>query len=113
MPEELTNLQAPGLVVLGFVPLLADILHQLRCTVAPLRYGGGIKGKVFDSFAHGLPCVMSEVAAEGLELPADLAWLIARSPEEFAEKLAHVHSDAEFNQRLSEAGLAYIDGRYS
>ena len=36
------------------------------------------KGKVLDSFAHGLPCVMSEVAAEGLDLPEELAWLIAR-----------------------------------
>ena len=62
----------------GFVPVLADILHKLRCTVVPLRYGAGIKGKVLESFAHGLPCVMSEVAAEGLELPEDLAWLVAR-----------------------------------
>ena len=53
----------------------------------PLRYGAGIKGKVLESFAHGLPCVMSEVAAEGLELPEDLAWLVARTPAEFAEKL--------------------------
>jgi hypothetical protein len=51
---------------------------------------------------------MSEVAAEGLDLPEDLAWLIARSPEEFADKLARVHTDAEFNHQLSNAGLAYI-----
>lgn len=63
MPRELAGLQAPGVVALGFVPVLADILHQLRCTVVPLRYGAGLKGKVLDSFAHGLPCVMSEVAA--------------------------------------------------
>src|SRR5947209_19318347 len=79
MPRELAGLQAPGVVALGFVPVLADILHQLRCTVVPLRYGAGLKGKVLDSFAHGLPCVMSEVAAEGLDLPEELAWLIART----------------------------------
>jgi hypothetical protein len=60
-------------VPLGFVPVLADILHKLRRTVVPLRYGAGLKGKVLESFAHGLPCVMIEVAAEGLELPKDLA----------------------------------------
>ena len=84
------NLQVPGLAPLGFVPVLADILHKLRCTVVPLRYGAGIKGKVLESFAHGLPCVMSEVAAEGLELPEHLAWLVARTPEEFAEQ-SRVH----------------------
>jgi glycosyltransferase involved in cell wall biosynthesis len=112
-PDEIMNLQAPGVMTLGFVPALADILHKLRCTVVPLRYGAGIKGKVLESFAHGLPCVMSEVAAEGLELPEDLTWLVARSPAEFAEKLARVHEDAAFNGRLSEAGLAYIEQRHS
>jgi O-antigen biosynthesis protein len=100
-------------VSLGFVSVLADILHKLRCTVVPLRYGAGIKGKVLESFAHGLPCVMSEVAAEGLELPEDLAWLVARTPADFAEKLAKVHEDAGFNRKLSEAGLAYITHRNS
>ena len=113
MPDEILNMRGRGVMPLGFVPVLADILHKLRCTVVPLRYGAGIKGKVLESFAHGLPCVMSEVAAEGLELPEDLAWLVARSPAEFAEKLARVHEDEAFNQRLSESGLAYIARRHS
>ena len=113
MPDEVMNLQVPGVKPLGFVSVLADILHKLRCTVVPLRYGAGIKGKVLESFAHGLPCVMSEVAAEGLELPDDLAWLVARTPEEFANKLARVQEDEAFNRRLSEAGLAYIEQRHS
>jgi glycosyltransferase involved in cell wall biosynthesis len=56
---------------------------------------------------------MSEVAAEGLDLPEDLDWLVARTPEEFAQKLAQVHDDAAFNQSLAEAGLEYISRRYS
>jgi glycosyltransferase involved in cell wall biosynthesis len=112
MPDEIAAMRGPGVVPLGFVPVLADILHKLRCTVVPLRYGAGIKGKVLESFAHGLPCVMSEVAAEGLELPEDLAWLVARSPEEFAVKLARVHEEEALNQRLAEAGLAYIETRH-
>jgi O-antigen biosynthesis protein len=112
MPAEIMNLQVPGVTPLGFVPNLADILHRLRCTIVPLRYGAGIKGKVLESFAHGLPCVMSEVAAEGLELPEDLAWLVARSPGEFAEKVARVHADEGFNRMLAESGLAYVARRH-
>ena len=113
MPDEIAALRGPGVVPLGFVPVLADILHKLRCTVVPLRYGAGIKGKVLESFAHGLPCVMSEVAAEGLELPEALAWLVARSPEEFAVKRARVHEEEVLNRRLAEAGLKYIEQRHS
>lgn len=113
MPDEITNLQVPGVVPVGYVSVLGDILHKLRCTVVSLRYGAGIKGKVLESFAHGLPCVMTEVAAEGLELPKDLAWLVARTSAEFAEKVARVHEDEVFNRQLSEAGLAYIERRHS
>lgn len=77
-----------------------------------MRYGAGIKGKVLESFAHGLPCVMSEVAAEGLELPKELAWLVARSPREYAEKLVRVHEDEGRNRALSDAGVAYIQRAY-
>ncbi len=113
MPDEVAKLVAPGLMALGYVPELADILHRVRATIVPLRYGAGIKGKVLESFAHGVPCVMSEMAAEGLELPKDLAWLVAATPNDFAEKLARVHEDVSFNRQLAEAGLAYIEERYS
>jgi hypothetical protein len=45
-------------------------------------------------------------------LPEHLAWLVARTPAEFAEKLARVHEDEAFNRTLSDAGLAYIEQRY-
>lgn len=113
MPDELTNMRVPGVAPVGFVPVLGDVLNKLRLTVVPLRYGAGIKGKVLESLAHGLPCVMTEVAAEGLELPSDLAWLVAPTPEAFAEKVARLHEDEALNWELSAAGLAYIERRHS
>ncbi|OYV54903.1 MAG: hypothetical protein B7Z76_12590 [Acidiphilium sp. 20-67-58] len=113
MPEAVSRLHGGGLVTVGYVPDLAEVLHRVRCTVAPLRFGAGIKGKVLESFAHGLPCVMSPVAAEGLDLPAPLDWLVAGSAEEFAAKIVRVHEDEALNRRLAEAGLAYIVARYS
>jgi GT2 family glycosyltransferase/glycosyltransferase involved in cell wall biosynthesis len=111
--DEVTCLDAENLKVLGFVQDLTPLLHRLRCTVAPLRYGAGLKGKVLESFAHGLPCILTEVAAEGLNLPPDLEWLVARTPEQFSNKLSAVHEDESLNARLSEHGLAYIRTNFS
>jgi GT2 family glycosyltransferase/glycosyltransferase involved in cell wall biosynthesis len=113
MPEIIMRAHVPGLRPLGYVPELRSVLHKLRCTVVPLRYGAGVKGKVLESFAHGLPCVMSEIAAEGLELPSELCWLVAHSPDEFADKLLRIHYDDRMNDAISKAGLAYIDQRYN
>ena len=113
MPPAVQALQRDDIQPIGYVPVLGEVLHRARCTVVPLRYGAGIKGKVLDSLAHGLPCILSEVAAEGLELPGELAWMIARSPEEFAEKLEAVHEDEALNERLSQLGLGAMASRYN
>lgn len=98
--------------VAGHVPDLAVALHQHRCTIAPLRFGAGIKGKVLESFAHGLPCVMTPIAAEGLKLPKLLQWLVADDADGIAAKVLAVHSDDAVNAGFAAAGLQMIEQRY-
>ncbi len=113
MPPAVSALQGKDIEIVGYVPELASVLHRMCCTVVPLRYGAGIKGKVLESFAHGIPCVISEIGAEGLDLPPDLCWLIARTPEEFADKIAALHSDEILNEKLAQSGLDYIAAHFS
>ena len=72
MPSEVSALAAKDIVPLGFVPSLDSVFERVRLTIAPLRYGAGLKGKVLESMAAGVPCVMTTVAAEGLDLPEEL-----------------------------------------
>lgn len=112
-PPEITALDSASLRVLGHVPELTVALHKLRCTVAPLRYGAGLKGKVLESLAHGIPCVMSPLAAEGMALPKALGWLVADSPEAFAEKVAQLHDEPRINDKMSREGMAYVDMEFN
>jgi glycosyltransferase involved in cell wall biosynthesis len=77
MPDEVAALAASDILPVGFVPSLDDIFARVRLTIAPLRYGAGLKGKVLESMAAGVPCVMTTIAAEGLNLPAGLRSLVA------------------------------------
>ena len=50
-------------------PDLADLtpaMRHARLALAPLRFGAGVKGKVLTAMAHGVPCLCTPVAAEGL-----------------------------------------------
>jgi O-antigen biosynthesis protein len=113
MPDEVVSAAGAGAEVAGFVPRLQTLFEQVRCTVAPLRYGAGIKGKVLDSLAHGVPCVMSEIAAEGLALPRELRWLIAEDDQQFAQKILELHADAARAEALALAGQAFIRENFS
>jgi glycosyltransferase involved in cell wall biosynthesis len=113
MPEILRQLEAPGVIPLGLVPDLDAALAELRLTVAPLRYGAGVKGKVLESLARGVPCVMSRVAAEGLGLPATLAGLVADTAADIAARILHLHEDEAAHESARAAGLSFIAERHS
>jgi glycosyltransferase involved in cell wall biosynthesis len=88
----------------GSVPDLTAAFDRVRLTVAPLRFGAGIKGKVAESFAAGLPCVMSPVAAEGLLLTKDMQGLVGEGSEALADLICDLHADEARNHCSRRSG---------
>ncbi len=85
----------PGVVPRGYFADARSYLAQVRVMLAPLRFGAGVKGKVLLAFAEGLPCVMSGIAAEGLELPAAIRELLVAADEEaFVRKAVRFYTDS-------------------
>ena len=113
MPDVLRHIVGPGIRSVGYVEDLASVFGQVRVTVAPLTYGAGIKGKVLESMAAGIPCVCTPVAAEGLDLPDALQATVADTVAGLAAAIVRLHSDAVFNTECRNAGLAYVRQRLS
>jgi len=75
----------PGVVALGLVPDLGAVLHRAACAVAPVLAGSGLKIKMLDYLAHGLPVVATPLAAAGMPLEdGDVPVAVAAAPEAFA-----------------------------
>jgi len=108
MPETVRRLARPGVVALGEVADLGSVFDRVRLTVAPLRYGAGVKGKVLESLAAGVPCVMTPVAAEGLGLPASLQALVGTDAAQLATLISRVHRDETAHHVAACAGRALI-----
>lgn len=109
MPAHLKAMASGNVHMLGHVPDLAAVYDGVRLTCAPLSFGAGVKGKVLESLAAGLPCVCTTIAAEGLGLPPELAQLVADDPVALAALVHRVHEDEAFNARLAKAGRAFMD----
>jgi glycosyltransferase involved in cell wall biosynthesis len=105
---------APGAVrYVGPVADAAPWFESLRLTVAPLRYGAGVKGKVVSSLAAGVPCVATPVAVEGMGLRDGDGVLVAATPELLAGRVLHAHADPDLWAGLSAGGLAQAAARFS
>ena len=92
----------------GTVPDLATVFDRVRLTVAPLRFGAGIKGKVLESFAAEVPCVMTPIAVEGLPVTPGVRRLVAETPEQIADLICLLHADAGANCEVAQAGLGLL-----
>jgi glycosyltransferase involved in cell wall biosynthesis len=104
MPDELARVvAAAGAEPLGFLPSVEDELALRRMSIAPLRFGAGLKGKVGESLAAGVPVVGTPIAAEGYAAPGR-GMLIAASAGEFARAMARLAHDDGLWQRLSAGG---------
>ena len=107
MPNSLRKLAQPGLELVASVATLDTLLDETRLTIAPLRYGAGLKAKVLESIAAGVPCVGTSIAFEGFTLPSALAGCVADTPEALVTALVRLYRDETAHAIAAEAGQRY------
>ncbi len=112
-PESIASLASDDIVVTGYVKDLRPYFEQVRVTVAPIRYGAGIKGKVAMALSYGVPTVVSTIAAEGMLFQNGTEVLVADEPTQIAKMVIKLHEEKDTWEKMSEAGLKYVNRMYS
>ncbi len=111
---EVLALASSGVKVTGYVSdeTLAQYYRGARVSVAPLRFGGGVKGKVLESLRYGVPCVTTSIGMQGL---GDAVKFMPASddPQVLAAHIVTLMQDDVEWRRVSAAERDFIDGAYS
>jgi glycosyltransferase involved in cell wall biosynthesis len=113
LPDQIAARNDPNVQIIGHVPDLRNLFEKMRLSVAPLRFGAGAKGKVVSSLAHGLPCVATEMATEGMNLVDDLHLAIENSPSGFADRVVQIYNNENTWTKLSDAGYQFCSNEFS
>ena len=114
VPNEIARLaELPGIRIHGHVPDLQPLLDGARVSIAPLRYGAGVKGKVNQAMAHGLPVVATTAAVEGMHLRDGEDVLVADDAAAFADSVLRLHGDEALWARLSANGRDNVARHFS
>ena len=113
MPDEIKRLASEAVKPVGFVQEISDAFNGHRIFVAPLLSGAGIKGKVLEAMAHGVPCVLSPVAAEGIGVRNGKDCMIAHTADEWVEAILKLQTDGEFWHLISENARTHVRDSYS
>jgi len=104
-PEKIKKLASDDVIVTGFVKDLTSYYQECKIMLAPLRFGAGVKGKITQSLARGLPIVTTPIGVEGINLVDGKNCIITKKPEDFAKKAVQLYMDKEMWKKLSVNGL--------
>lgn len=112
-PKKLLKINPESTIYTGYVPDLKKYFNSCRLSIAPLRFGAGMKGKILTSMSFGLPVIASSIASEGLPVKNNEHLFIADEKHLFAEKLLLLYQEQDLWSRFSCAGREMIRRHYS
>ncbi len=110
-PDELGGME--GIITTGYVDEAEPYWQRSRVFIVPLRAGGGMRVKILDAWAHGVPVVSTATGAEGIRVEDGKDLLLADSPHSFAEAVLRLLADANLAQQIGRAGRLTVEREYN
>lgn len=110
---EVLQLASERVEVLGYVPETRPFLEASAISIAPLRFGGGMKGKIGEAMSFGLPVVTTSVGIEGFGLVPGEHVLVADDARSFADAVIRLLRDRDYLEKVRASGFGFIRDHYS
>lgn len=112
-PAEIRAFACSDIHVPGTVDDLHPLYRQASVVVAPIFWGSGIRIKLLEALACGLPVVTTALAAEGIALEDGRSALFAEHPQAFASAIVRLLDDPALSIRLGLEGRRVVERDYS
>lgn len=114
-PRDIKNLARRNpisVTVTGYVDDLKPYLEQAMVTVVPVRVGSGMRVRLLEAFARGIPVVTTSSGAEGIEARHEEHLLIANDERVFAKQTARLLQDESLREHLIANARRLVKEKY-
>jgi len=104
----------PGIEFVGEVEAIGPHAQAAAATLLPMRCGGGIKNKLLEAAAMGLPILASAKAVKGLTWPSHVTpVMLCKDPDDWVHQIERVWFDGILNQQLREDAREWVTDRHT
>ena len=83
-------------------------VRSMDVMVMPFKSGGGVRVKVLEALAAGIPCIGTSKAFQGLAVADNHEVLIAEDAEQFVEAICRISSEEGLWDSLRQRGMHYV-----
>lgn len=93
---------------LGFVEDIREIAKSTTLYLSPMVYGTGIKTKIVEAMAMGIPVVTNDIGAEGLNVRDGEHLFVCKTNDEIVERINQLFFDKELRERIASTGQMFV-----
>jgi len=104
--------QPPDVTVTGFVPDVRPYLRRMRVFVVPVTGEIGVQTKLIEAMAAGKAAVVTPDAAAGIDYGNEPPFLLAETPEQYAQCVLRLLSDDRLAGKLGARARAVVEANY-
>ena len=101
-----------GVVNHGEVSSASDFMRNSGILVVPIFSGSGIRIKIIEAGKSGIPLIATPKAVEGLQLEANVDYLVANTPAQFIEQMINLAQNKELQVKLGEKLKSKISNQF-
>ena len=113
-PQQITQLHndKEGFIIKGWVEDCKTVMQQAKVCLAPIRFGAGLKGKLFDAMQCGTPFVTTKIGAEGIA-ETTLGDCKKDNWQHFTDTAAMLYSDEKQWLKSQQIGFEILYNRFA
>ena len=97
----------------GYIEKIWEAYWGARVYVAPVNSGGGIRTKILEAMAAGVPIVSNSFAPSGLGLHSDHQLVIRDTPEESAAAVLRLFRDDDYWYSIRQSARTLVENSFS
>jgi glycosyltransferase involved in cell wall biosynthesis len=98
--------------MLGYVDDVREPLARYALFVCPILSGSGVRVKLLEAFAAGIPVVSTVVGAEGLALKDGDVCALADDPAQFAERVLALFADPQAAATMARRARSEVEANW-
>jgi sugar transferase (PEP-CTERM/EpsH1 system associated) len=102
----------PYIKVIGNVPDIRPYMLRSKVVIVPLQIGAGIRLKIREAMAMGIPVISTSIGCEGTKVTHGKDIIIADTPENFARETIRLLTDKKLREKLYHNGRKLVSSIY-
>ncbi|ETJ20633.1 Glycosyl transferase group 1 [human gut metagenome] len=110
--DEIKSYSSENVIVTGYVDSVDEYIEKCDICVVPLFIGGGMRVKILECMAKGIPCISTSIGAEGIEYVDEEDIIIANNMNEFINSIKYLNKQTNI-KRIVECANELIISKYS